>query len=198
MSAPMNINSVVPNVVDRRPWRWWDQIIVPVGTSIPSTLNPFSVPIGQQDPFTLTQKTKVNTNMTRGNQFAPPNCLVMRRLGIEFSPRMALADILALVDVCYLEFKIDSKIFWEGHLLEFPAGYGISGVSTQSGTGLFCNGLPAMQYTVDYGSYAKYIAPQQNFTLQIIFPSTPPTMSAPGAGLFMTAFLDGLGDTSVQ
>ena len=46
-ASPMNINSVVPNVVDRRPWRWWDEIQVPVGTAIPSTLNPFSVPIGQ-------------------------------------------------------------------------------------------------------------------------------------------------------
>jgi len=198
MSTPMNINSVVPNIVDRRPWRYWDQIQVPVGTAIPSTLNPFSVPIGQQDPLALIQKSKVNTNMTRGNQFAPPACLVMRRLQFEFSPRMQLVDILALWDACYIEFKIDQKIFWEGHMGEFPAGYGITGVTTQSGVGLFQSGIPAPQFTMDYGPYAKYIAPNQNFTLQIIFPSTPPTMSATGIGLFVTAFLDGLGDTSVQ
>lgn len=197
-ASPMNINSVVPNVVDRRPWRWWDEIQVPVGTAIPSTLNPFSVPIGQQDPLALIQKSKLNTNMTRGNQFAPPNCLVMRRLQFSFSPSMQLVDILALWDACYIEFKIDSKIFWEGHLGEFPAGFGLTGVSTQSGTGLFQNGIPAPQFTMDYGPYAKYIAPQQNFTLQIIFPSTPPTMSATGVGLRMWAYLDGVGDTSVQ
>jgi len=198
MSTPMNINSVVPNIVDRRPWRYWDQIQVPVGTAIPATLNPFAVPIGAQDPLALIQKSKVNTNMTRGNQFAPPACLVMRRLQFQFSPRMQLVDILAMWDVCYIEFKIDQKIFWEGHLGEFPSGFGITGVTTQSGVGLFQSGIPAPQFTMDYGSYAKYIAPNQNFTLQIIFPSTPPTMSPTGIGLFMTAYLDGLGDTSVQ
>ena len=199
MSTPMNINSVVPNIVDRRPWRWWDLVNVPTGTTIPSTLNPFSVQIGQADPITTKQKTKLDTNMTRGNQFPPPSCLVMRRLQFSFSPNMLITDILALWDACYIEFKIDQKIFWEGHLGEFPAGYGVTGVTTQSGVGCFQNGVPAPQFTMDYGPYAKYIAPNQNFSLQIIFPSTPPTLAANGTvGWKMWCYLDGLGDTSVQ
>jgi hypothetical protein len=196
---PMNINSVVPNMVDRTPWRWWDVVNVPTGTTIPATINPFAVPIGATDPITSTQKTKLQTNMVRGNQFPPPWCIIMRRLQFSFSPSMVLADILALYDAMYLEFKIDQKIFWEGYLQDFPGGSGLTGVATQSGVGLFQNGMPAPNFTMDYGQYAKYIAPTQQFSLQLIFPATPPTLSANGTvGWKMRCIIDGLVDRPVQ
>ncbi len=38
---------------------------------------------------------------------------------------------------------------------EFPAGFGITGTTTQSGVGLFQSGIPAPQFTMDYGPYRQ-------------------------------------------
>lgn len=199
MATPVNINSVMDGWVDRGPWRYYDQVQVTANTAPPSTLNPFSVPIGGQDPIVSTQKTKLNTNMQRGNQFPPPRCLVMRRLMFYFDPNMLQSDVTALIAQCYCEFKIDDKIFWEGQLVQYPAAFGLTGFTTQTGVSGIQNGFPGgLGFTTDYGQYAKYIAPTQQFSLQIIFPGTPPTLSANGIGWKMYCFIDGLTDRSVQ
>lgn len=200
MATPVNINSVMDGWVDRGPWRYWDKVNVPTGTAIPTTLNPFSVPIGGQDPITSTQKTKYDTNMQRGNQFPPPRCLVMRRLMLQFDPRMLLVDINAILGQFVLEFKIDDKIFWEGHLTEFPSGFGLTAATTATGQAVWQNGFPGgLGYTLDYGDYAKYIAPQQQFSMRIYTETAVPTLSTLGTvGWSMFAFIDGLTDRSVQ
>lgn len=193
-----DINSIMAGWVDRGPWIYYDLVQVNANTASPSSLNPFSVPIGGQDPIVSTQKTKLQTNMQRGNQFPPPRCLVMMMLGFYFSDQMLKSDIDLVLNSCYIEFRIDDKIFWEGLLWKFPAGFGLTGFTTQNGQSSFTNGIPAPQFSRRYGEYSKYIAPLQQFSLSIIFPGTPPTFSANGVGWQMYCLLDGLTDRAVQ
>jgi hypothetical protein len=193
-----DINSIMAGWVDRGPWIYYDQVQVSANTASPATIFPFSVPIGGLDPIVNVQKTNINTNMQRGNQFPPPRCLVMMMLGFYFSDQMLKSDIDLVLDSCWIQFKIDDKSFWEGLLWQFPAGFGLTGTSTQNGQSAWQIGIPAPQFSRRYGEYSKYIAPLQQFSLSIIFPGTPPTFSANGVGWRMMCVLDGLTDRAVQ
>jgi hypothetical protein len=204
-----NTNAIMANWVDRGPWQYWDTLQAAAGSTLGSSYSMFSVPIGQQNPFVAgTTKTKLLTNMTLGNQFSPPRCLLLIQLGFYFGGGLAgtpatwtpmfLDDITAILNSSYMEFRIDDKIFHEGQLWQYPPGVGLSGSTVASGQASWTNGLPAPCYARRYGDWSKYIAPIQLFTLTIIFPGTPPTMDANGPGVYMPIFMDGLTDRSVQ
>lgn len=194
-----NTNSIMAGWVDRGPWQYWDTITADAGSTLDQTYSPFSVPIGAQNPLTGTTKTKLQTNMVRGNQFPPPRCLLLISIGFYFSSDVAKTDIDAILKSCYMQFKIDDKIFHEGLLWLFPAGGGLTGVSTQNGESVYTNGIPSPAFTRRYDSWSKYIAPLQQFSMEIIF-ENPPTMSGTEGdpGLNMVIVLDGLTDRSVQ
>ncbi len=192
-----NTNSIMAGWIDRGPWQYWDTVTADGGATLDNQYSPFSVPIGAQNPLTGTTKTKLQTNMNRGNQFAPPRCLLLMQIGFYFSSTMLKVDIDAILDACWMEFRIDDKIFHEGQLWQFPSGAGLSGVSTQNGESVYT--IPSPRDTRRYGDWSKYIAPLQQFSMTITFP-TPPTMSGTetSPGLYMVVFLDGLTDRSVQ
>lgn len=194
-----NTNSIMAGWVDRGPWQYWDTVTCAAGATVEQQYSPFSVPIGAQNPLTNTTKTKLQTNMVRGNQFPPPRCLLLMQIGFYFSSRMFKVDIDSILDACWMEFRIDDKIFHEGQLWQFPGGAGLSGVSTQNGESVYTLGVPAPNFTRRYGDWSKYIAPLQQFSMTITFP-TPPAMSGTTGdpGLYMVVFLDGLTDRSVQ
>ena len=195
-----NTNSIMAGWVDRGPWQYWDTITAGAGTVLAQTYSPFSVPIGAQNPLTGTTKTKLQTNMVRGNQFPPPRCLLLISIGFYFASNVPKSDIDNILTSCYMQFKIDDKIFNEGLLQLFPAGAGLSGVTTQNGESVYTNGMPAPCYTRRYDAWSKYIAPLQQFSMEVIF-ENPPTLSGTvdvDPGLNMLILLDGLTDRSVQ
>lgn len=202
-----NTNAIMADWVDRGPWQYWDTITFPQGTPVAQQYNPFSVPIGAQNPLTssTTTKTKLQTNMVRGNQFPPPRCLLVIAIGFYFSSNFLKVDIDKILNSCYMEFRIDDKIFHEGQLWEFPPGAGLSGVSVNSGESVYTVGLPSPVYQRRYGDWAKYIAPIQQFSMTITFGGggvVIPTLGLPesqgdyAGNLVVT--LDGLTDRSVQ
>lgn len=189
-------NSIMQGWIDRGPWQYWDTIPWTAGTVLSNGYSPFSVPIGQQDPLVAgTTKTKLSTNMQRGNQFPPPRCLVLMALEFYFSSTCLKSDIDAWLDGCYATFKIDDKVFHEGLLYFFPSGMGLNGVTTNNGESVYTNGFPSPQFSRRYAEWSKYIAPLQQFSLDITFPGTPPTMTNAGQ---IKIVLDGLTDRSVQ
>ena len=204
-----NTNSIMQGWVDRGPWQYWDTITFPnkSNAALLQTYNPFSVPIGGIDPLTNVQKTKLQTNMVRGNQFAPPRCLLLNAIGFYFSSQWLKADMDKVLDSCWMEFRIDDKIFHEGQMWQFPPGAGQTGVTavtTEESWGL---GLKAPFYQRRYGDWSKYIAPEQQFSMTINFlgnglPATTGTPSiGTGTGFYpgiLVVFLDGLTDRSVQ
>jgi hypothetical protein len=208
--AARDINSIMAGWVDRGPWQYWDTVRVAPSTQFAAQYSPFSTPIGQGDPlYGNLAKTKLITNMQRGNQFPPPRCLVIMQVGFYFSSQMLKADIDLMLDNAFIEVRIDDKIYMEGPMWQFPAGVGLAGVSAVTGQSVFTNGLPTLEATRRYGEYSKYIAPLQQFSMVINFTGTPPTTSAaiiPSAGggtspanaVYLTPFFDGLTDRSVQ
>jgi hypothetical protein len=208
--AAKDINSIMAGWVDRGPWQYWDTVRVAPSTQFAASYTPFATPIGQGDPlYGNVTKTKLITNMQRGNQFPPPRCLVIMQLGFYFSSQMLKSDIDLLLDNCFVELRIDDKIYMEGPLWQYPSGVGLAGVSTQTGQAAYTNGLPSLEATRRYGEYSKYIAPLQQFSMTITFSGTPPTTSAniiPEAGgstatnnaVYLVCFMDGLTDRSVQ
>jgi len=191
-----NTNAIMAGWIDRGPWYYYDTVNVAAG-ALAAQYSPFSVPIGAQDPLTSTTKTKLATNMLSGNSFPPPRCLLLMQLGFYFSSRMTKHDIDLVLDNCYFEFRIDDKIFHEGHMWEYGAGGGLTGVSTQNAESVYTNGMPSPFQVKRFDDFSKYIAPLQRFSMVINFPGTPPTLTGP-AGLYLVCILDGLTDRSVQ
>lgn len=193
-----NTNAIMQGWIDRGPWYYYDTLNVPLAQQpLQASYNLFSVPIGQNDPATSLPKTKLATNMKTSNSFAPPRCLLLMQLGFYFSSRMIKSDIDLMLDSCYFEFRIDDKIFHEGHLYDYAWGAGLSGVTSMNAESVYTNGLPSPFQVKRFEDWSKYIAPLQQFSLTILFPGTPPTLTGP-AGLYMPTKLDGLTDRSVQ
>src|ERR1700676_1193806 len=79
-----DINSIMGGWVGRGPWKYWDtwnNLLASPAAAIPSTVDMFTVPVGQIDVYTGLRKTKLQTNMVRSGQFAPPRCLVLMQVG---------------------------------------------------------------------------------------------------------------------
>ena len=214
--AAKDINSIMAGWVDRGPWQYYDTVRQTPSSQLQAAYNPFSTPIGQGDPyFANVPKTKLLTNMQRGNQFPPPRCLVIMQVGFYFSSQMNKQDIDLIMDNCYVEVRIDDKIYMEGQLWQLPAGVGLSGITTVAGTSAITNGVPNLEATRMYGEYSKYVAPLQQFSMLLTFAGTPPTLGPTivtgggvggtwgsaqtnNAAMYLVPFFDGLTDRSVQ
>jgi hypothetical protein len=202
MGGGPNPNAVVGGVVDRRPWRYWDTFTWPTASPtvpLPNNIALFTVPMQQIDAYVPTlRKTKLQTNMTKSGEFPSPECLLMQQLSIYLCQDFGntKVNIDQFFEGCWLEFKINNKIFWEGLPWMFPAGLGYMGTPAVANTAdqNWTNGFPAPQAAWRAGTFSKYIAPLQPFSLNFFFP-TPPTMATP---FKLVVFLDGLADTAVQ
>lgn len=193
-----NTNSIMDGWVDRGPWVYWDTITFASGAVL-QQYNPFSVPIGQADPTNANQlKTKLQTNMVRGNQFPPPRCLLLIDIGFAFATNFPKADIDKILNACWMEFRIDDKIFHEGPLELYPSGSGLDGVSVNSGESTYHLGWPAPEFARRYGDWAKYIAPTQQFSMVINFGGGGVSIPSLTTGGTLRIYLDGLTDRSVQ
>lgn len=199
--AVKDINAVMGGWKDRGPWIYYDTVQITFGAALASSYSPFSVPMGGTDPITTTTKTKLQTNMIASNNFGSSRCLVLEQFGFYFPSGFDKVDIDKILAACYIEFKIEDKIYYEGRLEFFPSGTGLRGVTAVSTHQTWTLGTPTPRSARRYGAYSKYIAPLQLFSLILYFPGTPPTLSGTatsGTGPMLIPILDGLTDRSVQ
>ena len=222
-AAGMNINSIFGSFKDRGAWPYYDTIYLDLGSggtqgAVSSQYTPFSVPVGSLDPVTQVNKTRVQTNMiSAGNQygFGATRCLILMAIGFQFSSFLNKSDVDLIMNNCFMQFQIAEKVFYEGTLDLWPGGFGLYGVSTQTGEETWTNGIANPHCMRRFGiEYGKYIAPTVPFTLTITFPTNQPTLtgfngsSTPGAILnpanshycapIMKIILDGTTDREIQ
>lgn len=186
----MDINAIYGKFKDRGAWPYYDQVYLDMGTTgtsgaVSAQYTPFSVPVGSLDPVFSQNKTRVQTNMiSAGNQygFGSTRCLIMMAIGFQFASWMSKANCDLIMNNCYMQFQIAEKVFYEGTLDLWPGGFGMYGVSTQTGEETWTNGFPNPNCMRRFGiQYGKYIAPTVPFTLTITFPQNTPTLTAAAA-----------------
>jgi hypothetical protein len=200
-----DINAIIGEMVDRGVWTYYYTLKIAAGAAVAAQYALFNAALGSADPYPLTTPapvlTKVETNIPTAPFFTAPTDLILDSIGFEFVNDTRLVDIVAFIKNSYFEFKIDSKIFFEGQLDMYPNGTGVSGFSTQTSESSWTIGVANLHGRNRFGNYAKYVAPLQRYSLVVYFPETLPTMlasSAGGAGLWLKAYLNGLTDRAVQ
>jgi hypothetical protein len=211
-----DINSILGTFADRGIWPYYDELYVAIANGSGTLANqytPFAIPLGQIDAVYGATKTKVQTNMIKGNEFGSTRCLIVEQIGIGFPTSLSKANVDQIVANMYLEFKIAEKIFYEGRAELWPSGTGLMGVTTQQGQETWTLGLPVPAATRRFGrQFSKYIAPLINFSFTIYFPQNLPVLTfvgTPPGSLtnpqsaavcvpWLQVYMDGVGDRAVQ
>jgi len=214
-SGAPDINALIGQMVDRGLWWYYYTLKLAAGATLSSQYTLFNAALGSPDPYPLSGTptlTKVETNMpnTSTNGFNAPRDLVLDQIGFKIQESALLADIINFDQYGYFELKIIDKIFYEGKISWHPMGTGISGFSTKTTESAWLYGTPNQAAAVRFGNFAKYIAPQMNWSLVLYFPpSSGPSAAAltltsssatpsVGTGITLVTFLKGLTDRAVQ
>jgi hypothetical protein len=151
--------NIVENTLDVRVQPQYDYLTCKANQATVST-NLFAIGQGQQytpPGGTAITKTPWHTSMITGNGMLDnPKKLLVLNIAVQFDPAMAIPDLNA-TSINYLAtFKMFQKDFWQGHVMQLPAGAGpqFSGaatVGTTTGSGqsqLFTssvNGRPSQE-----------------------------------------------------
>jgi hypothetical protein len=227
-NGQINLNALMNAMVSRDIWSYYDTLkIAPSnvsGVSYAASYQLFNTIANQIDPYAITAgqvKTHVETNMPSpaSNGFSSPRDLIMDQLGFYFLPggcglassaATTFASVLDMISFCqysYFEFKIIDKVFIEGFLELNPPGVGFTGVSGTTPS-VFTLGMVNPHAVNQLGAnFAKYLAPQLQWSLTIFFPPqsgpagvalSPLTQAQGGNGLWLKAFIKGLTDRAVQ
>ena len=97
----------------------------------------FNVPIGQSG------KTKAQTNLEQVSKLSDPQFMNVQSIGFFFYPDMVKSDIDKFLENYWFEFWVGSqKIYAEGPLQSAASGYGYTGYTTYSATGVNTLGNP--------------------------------------------------------
>ncbi len=176
----------------------------------------FSYQIGSLDPQGR-MKDLTRTNMRRGNQFPPPECLILDRISMRFSAETDIITKAMVAENIIWNFQIDEKIYVRtaiammqesrctAEALIFECTFcGRLRVNSPeclgcgSGQTKIIANAPnwlemdtEIEYFYDLAPFSKYIAPLQHFGIYGTLPSTGLTL--PG-DLKLRCFLTGVHD----
>lgn len=224
-SGNVDINALVGGMTDRNKRYYFDTLKVASGATVINQYNFFANQKGVADPNNPTggPKTYVETNMVKANELSAPYDMVIYNLGFYFSPDVTLYDQEQILKFGYFEFKIMEKTYHLGHLWRHPSGAGVSGATSQANESAWQNGIVQPQSIYFFDKFAKYLPPAVNFSLTLNFPETVtqavgttlgalntlygqvgaslPTLRTAaqgGNGLWLVAFMNGVGNGPVQ
>lgn len=186
-------NVIMPGRTYQRPGQIWDHTVVASSASPLANIPLYSVGIGGTG-YGVTGKTKFDTNLQQGNRQNPGETFVATQLGFRFNPNMKLSDIFLILNQYYFEFSLQSQgnIFAEGLLWLYPAGGGISGVTTNTNESVWDIGVPSILTARVWGLNDGFnIIDQMFFGVNVKTETAVPTiLGANGADLW--SVLDGL------
>lgn len=175
--------AMLPSMVDRRPYLWYDQFTQSAGSMAPGRCYFFATPLGQLDVISGLAKTSLETNMLgSGGNFPPPMSHVLQRIGFLMHPDMCDEDIAAFSRDAFFEFRLLNKRKAEGRLDWLSMGPK--------------RGQPADQYVKFYQlDEPILIASLMYFSLEISFIRERPVWKR---DIRILALLDGISDFAIQ
>lgn len=224
-NGAVNLNALMNAMVSRDIWAYYYTLKVAPSTTFPASYSLFNAISGNVDPYAITTGqilSHVETNMPSpaSNGFSAPRDLIMDQLGFYFlssgcglansgvGTYANIADMQAFCQYSYFEFKIIDKVFIEGFLELNPSGLGFTGVSTGQQQQVYSLGMVNPHAVNRLGKdFAKYLAPQLQWSVTIYFPSgsgpaaasaVTLTQAQGGNGLWLRTFTKGLTDRAVQ
>ena len=224
-NGSVNLNALMQSMVSRDKWTYYYTLKIAPGTTYAASYSLFNAIGGNVDPYAITAGqilSHVETNMPSpaSNGFSSPRDLIMDQLGFYFRPggcgltnsgpgtQTSIYDMLTFCQYSYFEFKIIDKVFIEGALEFNPSGLGFGGFTTGTNQSIWSLGMVNPHATNRLPKdFAKYLAPQLQWSLTIYFPSGsgPAGVSAStlstangGNGLWLVSTLTGLTDRAVQ
>jgi len=211
--------------VSRDIWTYYYTLKIAASTTFAPSYTLFNNTAGEVDPYAITAGqvlSFVETNMPSkcSSGFSAPRDLIMDNLGFYFlaggcglasqgiGQFANVSDMLAFCQYSYFQFRIIDKVFIEGYLELNPQGAGFTGVSTSTTQTVFTLGIANPHAKMRMNNFAKYLAPQMQWSLTIYFPSssgpagvagvTLANGSAGGNGFWLKANISGLTDRAVQ
>lgn len=193
-------NVFAQDTVDRGPWYLYDRALIQAaGTTLPTEIDFFQIPIGQVPPGGVTAKTKSDTNLKgKGASLQPPQKLDVSSVGWLVAGNVAETDIINLTEQYYFEFTIGDKIFVEGLVQLHPAGGGVW-ASMGAGT-LFALGLPSDSSSRRFPDFPRTIPPNVFFQVALKTGGAGLVLTnvTGSEGIRITCILDGIIDRAVQ
>lgn len=135
-----NPTGPVYNIRDFREGDKYDTIAVPSG----------SITLGTEFVFfqDLQGKRSVDTNLRTPAKLSAGESMVLDRIGLYIRSSTGLTfpapqDFKTILDNAYYSLKINDILQDEGPAIKFPSGYGIYGMTNESGQGIVSVGVPA-------------------------------------------------------
>jgi len=225
-SGGVNINALMGQMVSRDIWTYYYTLKIAAGTTYAASYSLFNAIAGNPDPYPITagqilSHVETNVPSPASNGFSAPRDLIMDNLSFYFRSSgcgsatgtqgigtyVNVADLMTFCQYSYFEFKIIDKVFIEGYLELQPSGQGFYGVTTQHATGAWALGVTNPHAVNRMNNFAKYLAPQMQWSLQVYFPagSGPAGVAASslgntagGVGFWLVSNIKGLTDRAVQ
>jgi hypothetical protein len=97
----------------------------------------------------LSNKNLQHTNFKKQRNIPSGTTLIMTRIGVmvnqALGANLALdVEMLKILHAATLSFKINDRLITEGPLVVYPSGYGVTGSTTRTNTGVVTNGVPSV------------------------------------------------------
>lgn len=130
----------VINIRDFREGDKYDSIVIPTG----------SVTAGTEFLFfqDVQQKRTLDTNLKTPSKLSAGESMVLDRIGLYVRSSVGLAfpapqDFKSVLENAYYKLEINGILQDEGPAIKFPSGYGLYGMTNESGQGIVSLGVPA-------------------------------------------------------
>lgn len=143
-------------------------------------------------------KTTAQTNMTENSLLPAPEAFAVFSVKLGWSEGMLRSDLQSLVDGCAYNLVLGKKIYQQGNMRHYSAGWGIYATTTRTSESCYTNGLPSAG-SMNLVDIKLVVANQMSFYAYLDgFTNGSLTFSSAGQGAILINEFGGLYARGVQ
>ena len=149
----------------------------------------------------LAAKNLQHTNLRTQRRIPAGSELLLARVGVHLAQAFGDtlptdADLIKVAHDATLSFKINDRLITEGPLFKFQSGYGMTGSTTRTGTGVVTTGVPSAAAAPSL-FVAQPVGDTDDLNGQIVFPDNSwlgggTAMPVPSVRVVAQCFLHGI------